>query len=106
VTPLPGQALIPRNFGRGPSFAVAHLKLGRTFNLTPASNSPEPSRRALSLTLSVQIQNLFNNTNSDVPAGNLSSPLFGRSYSSVGDFGFGNNYAANRRIEAQIYFGF
>ena len=102
----PNQPIIPRNFGRGPSFITTHLKVARTFNMNPASNSPTPAKRNLSLTLGVQIQNLFNHTNADVPAGNLSSPLFGRSYSSVGDFGFGNNSGGNRRIEAQIYFGF
>jgi hypothetical protein len=105
LTPKPGQIPVPRNFGRGPAFTSVHLKLGRTFSMSPGSNSPNP-KRTYSLTLSVQIQNLLNHTNSDVPVGNLSSPLFGRSYSSVGDFGFGNNYAGNRRIEGQIYLGF
>jgi Carboxypeptidase regulatory-like domain/TonB dependent receptor len=106
LSPMPGQPFIPRNFGRGSRFVATHLKIGRSFNVTPPSNSPSPARHNASLTFTVQIQNLFNQTNPDVPAGNLSSPLFGRPYSSVGDFGFGNNPGGNRRIEAQIYFGF
>jgi hypothetical protein len=106
LSPQPGQPLIPRNFGRGSRFMSTHLRLGRTFNVTQVSNSPNPAKHNLSLTVALQIQNLFNQTNADVPAGNLSSPLFGRPYSSVGYWGFGNNSAGNRRIEAQIHVGF
>ena len=105
LSPAAGQ-MIPRNSGRGPRFFTTHLKLARTFNMTPTSNSPAPAKHNVTMTMAVQIQNLINHTNPDVPAGNLSSPQFGRSYSSVGDFGFGNNAGGNRRIEAQIYFGF
>jgi hypothetical protein len=104
LNPSAGQAIIPRNFGRGPGFVTTHLRVGRTFNLSPASSSA--ARHNYLLTLAVQVQNLFNHTNAAVPAGNLSSPFFGRSYASVGDFGFGSNAAGNRRIEVQIYFGF
>ena len=102
-----GQRAIPRNYGTGPGFAAVHLRICRTFNLVPESTPQGKSRkRHPSMTLSVQIQNLLNHINPDAPVGNLSSPLFGKSYSSVGDFGFGSNSAGNRRIEAQIYFGF
>jgi len=106
LSPAPGQHIIPRNFGLGPRFFTTHLKVSRTFNMTPSSNSPTPAKHNVTMTMAVQVQNLFNHANPDVPAGNLSSPQFGRSYSSVGDFGFGSNPAGNRRIEAQIFFGF
>src|SRR5262249_4774520 len=96
LSPAPGQPIIPRNFGRGPRFFTTHLNLARTFNMTPASNSPSPAKHNITMTMSVQVQNLFNHSNPDVPAGNLSSPQFGRSYSPVGDFGFGSNPAGNR----------
>jgi hypothetical protein len=32
-TPRPGEAIIPRNFGEGPSFVVVNLRLSRTFRL-------------------------------------------------------------------------
>jgi hypothetical protein len=102
----PGQQPVPRNFGTGPRFFTTHLKLSRTFSVNPAANSPAPAKRNYSLTLAVQVQNVFNHTNPDVPVGNVGSPSFGRSYWSVGDFGFGSNSSGNRRIEAQIYFGF
>jgi hypothetical protein len=104
LSPDPGQPIIPRNFGQGSHFITTHLKVGKTFRLTPWSRSATVKHS--SLTVSVQIQNLFNHTNADVPAGNLSSPSFGRSYSAIGDFGFGNNPAGNRRVEGQIYFNF
>jgi hypothetical protein len=104
--PERGQTLIPRNFGQGPGFASVHLRIGRTFHLNPEQKGGTPANRRYPLTLAIQIQNLFNRTNADVPAGNLSSPLFGRSYASVGDYGFGKNSAGNRRIEAQVYLGF
>jgi hypothetical protein len=105
LNPKSGQVLIPRNYGRGSNFAVTHLKISHTFYMSP-SDAAASGRHAYSLSLSVQVQNLFNQTNPDVPVGNLSSPLFGRPYVSVGDFGFGTNPQGNRRIEAQIYFGF
>jgi Carboxypeptidase regulatory-like domain len=106
LNPESGQVLIPRNYGRGSNFAVTHLRVSRTFFTVPPSDAVASGRHSYSLTLSVQVQNLFNQSNPDVPVGNLSSPLFGRPYVSVGDFGFGTNPQGNRRIEAQIYFGF
>jgi hypothetical protein len=98
---------IPRNFGIGPGFAAMHLRIGKTFMVSreSAAVSRKPGKPYY-LTLSIQAQNIFNHTNPDTPVGNLSSPLFGRSYSSVGDYGFGANPAGNRRIEAQIHWSF
>jgi hypothetical protein len=107
LTPAPGQPAIPRNYGTGPAFAAVHLRIGRSFNLFSESTSTANSQvRSHTVSVSLQIQNLFNRTNPDVPVGNLSSPLFGKSNSAVGDFGFGGNSSGNRRIEAQIYWGF
>jgi hypothetical protein len=106
LSPGANEPRIGRNFGHGPRFMTTHLKIGKTFNVTPASNSVNRPGHSHALTIALQIQNLFNHTNPDVPAGSLSSPSFGRSYSSVGDFGFGTNAAGNRRIEGQIYLRF
>jgi hypothetical protein len=63
--------------------------------------------RRYNLTLSVNVQNLLNNTNLGTPIGNLSSPLFGQSNTTAGGFGFGGGQSAgNRRIEMQLRFGF
>jgi hypothetical protein len=57
------------------------------------------------LTLSLNANNLFNHVNASVPAGNLSSPLFGTSNSLAGG-GFGGGQAANRRVALQAQFSF
>jgi hypothetical protein len=120
LRPLPGQELIPRNYGRGSAFFSVNLNLSRTFDLNPwktkklkanqkpqANQNPAESKsavnqyldRAYKLTLSVQIQNLFNRTNLDVPNGNLSSPLFGQSVRIIPSFGSGTPAGFNRRVE-------
>ena len=72
-----------------------------------ASGASGASDNRYSFTFSVNIQNLFNRTNLSTPVGNLSSPLFGQSLSTVGGFGGGGSTAAgNRRISASIRFNF
>jgi hypothetical protein len=58
------------------------------------------------LTLSVQVENLLNTANSYIPEGNLSSPMFGRSYTSAGAYGYGAYLPANRVIKPYISFSF
>ncbi len=73
----------------------------------PAS-APTPEKR-YNLTFSVNIQNLFNHTNLGQPIGNLSSPRFGESFSTSGNFGFGpggSAAAGNRRIQLQVRLNF
>src|SRR5687768_13086602 len=131
LAPAPGQELIPRNYGLGPSFFSVNLGINRAFRFgdipaTPAvagaakpatgnpnaaaapANSSSPEKR-YTLTLSVNIQNLLNNTNLANPIGNLSSPRFGESFSTSGSFGFGPSGSAaagNRRIQVQVRLGF
>ena len=134
LAPAPGQELIPRNYGMGPSFFSINLGMSRSFafgnipsapaaagagpakpgsaaapanNAAPA-NSPSPEKR-YTLTFSVNIQNLLNRTNLQNPIGNLSSPRFGESFSTAGGFGFGPSGSAaagNRRIQVQVRLGF
>jgi hypothetical protein len=161
--PAPGQEIIPRNFGSGPSFFTANLGISRTFGFggsprgvaatstTQDSGAPNAgagggrggfgggrqgggggrggrggggggggrfggdaasSDSRYNLTLSVQMQNIFNNTNEATPVGNLSSSFFGQSLSTAGGFGGGggggggNPAAGNRRIIGQIRFSF
>jgi len=132
LSPDPGQQLIPRNYGLGPSFFSVNLGISRAFmfgnvpaaaaapSSTPAgaapasagaakpANGPAPEKR-YTLTFSVNIQNLLNTTNLSNPIGNLSSPRFGESTSVSGSFGFGpsgSSAAGNRRIQLQVRFGF
>jgi hypothetical protein len=66
------------------------------------------AEKRYNLTFSVNINNLFNRTNLNSPVGNLNSPFFGQSLSTLGGFGDGggNASSANRRISAGIRFNF
>ncbi|CAN5341023.1 TonB-dependent receptor [soil metagenome] len=118
-TPLPGQEIIPRNFGQGPAFFTVNLGLSKTFGFggdraaaAQGGNTGggggrrggggggfggggrsgfggESSEGRYNLTFSVQVRNLLNNTNEGIPVGNLSSPRFGQSISTAGGFGPG-----------------
>lgn len=115
-------AMIPRNYGTGPSFATVNLRLSKTFGFGGEASSgggnfgggrggrggDVSTSKKYNLTFSVQAQNLFNTTNAGNPIGNMSSALFGTSNSLGGGFGWGagSSSAFNRRIEAQIRFNF
>ena len=67
------------------------------------------------LTLSIQASNLFNHTNLGQVIGNLSSPLFGQSNSTLSGFGLGGGpggggggpmSAGNRRVQLNLRFNF
>jgi hypothetical protein len=72
----------------------------------------EGTEHRYNLTLSVNVQNLFNNPSLGTPVGNLSSPFFGQSISGSGRFGTGrgggggNQNAGSRRIDLQLRFNF
>ncbi len=130
LAPAPGQELIPRNYGLGPSFFSVNLGINRSFafgdipaaaapagaapGATKPANAAAPANNAsaekrYTLTLSVNIQNLLNHTNLQNPIGNLSSPRFGESFSTAGGFGFGPSGSAaagNRRIQVQARLSF
>jgi hypothetical protein len=64
------------------------------------------------MTFSVNVNNILNHANLDIPVGNLSSPLFGlarRSANPFGGFGGGGGgggAAGNRKVELQVRFNF
>ena len=70
------------------------------------------SGKRYNLTVSLNVQNILNHANLGAPVGNLSSPFFGTSTSTAGNFGgFGGGGGAcqgacNRRIDAQVRFSF
>ena len=89
--PDPGQAMIPRNFGRGPGFFQVNLRVAKTFRfnsfggvLQGLGKSGTGDAKRYGLTFSIQAQNLFNNTNFGPFIGNLNSPLFGQANSTAG----------------------
>ncbi len=127
VNPKSGQTIIPRNYGTGPSFSVVNLRISKGFDFGKVENAkPTDTKnkqnnkqnnkqsaqqsvgKRYNLNLSINIQNLLNNTNESVPTGNLSSPSFGISTSGAGRFGGsdGGQSAGNRRIDVQLRFNF
>lgn len=64
---------------------------------------PTTSRK-YALTFTAQARNVFNNVNLAPPVGTVTSPLFGKSNSTVG--GFFSSSAANRSIDLQMRFSF
>jgi hypothetical protein len=105
--PIPGEALLRRNAGRGPGMISFNLRFSKTWGFGPekggggavrsSRDSGRPAGPALSvpqgngglfsqpstprkynLTLAMSGRNLFNHTNPGPIIGNISSPLFGR----------------------------
>ena len=104
--PAPGEALVPRNYGRGPGQQNVNLRLVKTIGLgrqreggggeqRPSAGSgaaiaaattgrglggligtPSTSHR-FNLAIGISIRNLFNHTNPGPIIGNITSPLFG-----------------------------
>ena len=104
LMPQAGEQRIPRNFGKGPAFFSVNLGISRNFALGKADTN---KKRPYQLGLSAQIQNLFNRTNLATPIGNLSSPLFNRSTTIVGAYGWiEDDPAFNRKVTFQLNFSF
>jgi hypothetical protein len=103
--PEPGQRAVPRNFGTGPSFFQVNLRVAKTFKTKSSKERPGRNYRA---TVSVQVQNLFNQTNLGPVVGNLSSPFFGEPTTIAGGFGYGTGFnpSYKRRVEGQLRLSF
>jgi hypothetical protein len=131
--PIPGQTIIPVNYGHGPSMFLANLRLGKEFHfgpIIPDENPPPPApapaaskdskteakpaakpskivkkeiERKYSLGIDVGSNNIFNHVNLGPPIGVLGSPLFGQSTSLSTIFGSGS---ANRTVNLETFFRF
>ncbi len=120
--PLPGEAIIPRNYGRGPGMVGFNLRVGKSWVFGPEKEGSKPPHKATGmqlleptdnsrkykLTASMSIRNILNHNNPGPIIGNIGSPLFGRSNTA---FGGGNNQdfseaANNRRLELQLRLAF
>jgi hypothetical protein len=165
LQPLPGETIIPRNYGPATGSFTANLRISRSFgfvnahraaasNQKPATDpagargAGGPSARGpmiaggggagggqhgppgggmgmggmggggnispekkYNLTVSLFVQNIFNNVNFGPPIGNLSSPLFGQPVSVAGSFGGfggggGSANAGNRRVYLNMRLNF
>ena len=119
--PIPGETIIPRNFGRGPGSILFNLRVGKSWVFGPEKSgkparatgpygmleSPDNSRK-YKLTLSLSTRNIVNHTNPGAIIGNIASPLFGRANQAAGgsnnqDF---SESANNRRLEWQLRLAF
>jgi hypothetical protein len=130
-TPDASEALVPRNYGRGPGLIAVNLRIGKAIGFgTPKQGSEKPSgtnaapapigpmtnaslrgllgspstQRRYNLSISMSIRNLLNHTNPGPIVGNITSPLFG-SANQVAGAPNGEGFfetASNRRLELQL----
>src|SRR5581483_5458789 len=132
--PIPGQTIIPRNYGLGPAQFTVNLRVSKTINI--GHRGPAASARAegfqgggdlgrggrgrgglggggrgagsenglYSITLSVDARNLFNHVNLAQPIGNLSSSRFGESIALRNSRGA--SQSANRMLYLQMRIAF
>jgi hypothetical protein len=133
TNPIPGETILPRNYGRGPGIVMLNLRVAKTFAFGPAGEGSVSSgggrRRQTgpfevgappggtvstghryNLTISLSMRNLLNHNNPGPIIGNIESPLFGRAnqpygVGSLGGTGFSES-ANNRRLEFQTRFTF
>jgi hypothetical protein len=122
--PIPGQTIIPINWGKGPDTFVLNMRLGKSFNFGPplpqetpaptpagATVAPSPAKAAAKKPIErkynvgfiVAAQNVLNHVNLAPPVGVLGSPLFGQSTALASNFGTGS---ANRTINVGFNFRF
>ena len=104
---LPGDEIVPRNYGRAPGYFTVNFKLSRTLGFGKSKSAPPKGAAALAaekpynVTLSVSGRNLLNRVNPATPIGNLASALFGSS-TSLADTYAPAPGAGNRRVEVQL----
>jgi hypothetical protein len=132
--PIPGEAILQRNAGRGPGMVNLNLRFSKTWGFGPESGgggatrsrdagpatgpalgAPQGNRglftqpstpRKYNLTIAMSGRNLLNHTNPGPIIGNISSPLFGSANQIAGSPN-GEGFletANNRRLELQIRF--
>ena len=133
TAPLPGQAIIPRNYGNAPGLFWVDLQLHKDFHIGPRptakavapaapgrpAGAPAVPDRPWELKFQVEIQNLLNHNNPGLPIGVLPTPgeatcsgvtasaacsYFGHSLSLASDFS--PLTASNRTILVQSFFTF
>ena len=117
TSPIPGQRIIPSNYGTGPAFVDVDFGAGKAFKFGPRPAPPAPPAGAprqkgpqekpdprYALSFSFDAENIFNHVNPGPPVGVLTSPSFGQSISLYTPFGAG--VSANRVITLHSTFSF
>jgi hypothetical protein len=92
TAPVPGQPLIPRNYGAGPAQVLVTLRAMKPFVVHQHDT----------IRIDLLAINLLNRANLGQPVGNLSSPVFGRSTSLAS----GGANSSNRQFRVQLQFIF
>ena len=127
--PMPGQKIIPINYGKGPSLFIVNLRLNRRFNFGPvlpeppvpaaatskdAKPAPAPAakpgakqekneiERRYTWSIGIGAQNVLNHPNLAPPVGVLGSPLFGTSTALASAWG----NIPDRSISLETFFRF
>lgn len=102
--PAPGQALIPRSFGRGSGLVTMSLRVSKAFkfgdmpgNSAQAGKKPAQAEKRFTLSVYGAAQNLLNHTNLGTFVGVLTSPSFGQATTIIN---------TPRRIEGGVRFEF
>jgi hypothetical protein len=132
--PVPGQRIIPKNFGQGPAFLSVNFGLAKVFkfgraiqpktppaaatgsgNVVSATGSQKPPakpeiQRPYSLSFSMYASNALNHTNRGNPVGNMASPYFLKSNGTSGMFFFGpgggGGSGGNRQVTLRVRLSF
>jgi hypothetical protein len=134
--PLPGEALLPRNYGTGTAQFNFNLRLSRTWGFgTTEYSGPSGGARAgggggglggfaglggggqrggggttsehrYNLTLSMSARNIINHVNDAPPVGVMGSPFFLQSTAIAGGYAAEQTPTNNRRIDIQMRFQF
>ncbi len=117
--PLPGQTIIPINYGQAPGFVYTALYFTKNFRFGPrpavppppaGHNAPPSGHKAdlppprYRLQFGIGADNLLNHVNPGLPIGVLTSRFFGKSISLNAPFS--NNTAANRAVTLRAAFYF
>lgn len=130
--PVPGESILPRNYGRGPAIIMLNLRVTKVFSFGPRAEGSISTggRRAQSgpfstggpggasastahrfnLAVSLSMRNVLNHNNPGPIIGDIASPLFGLANQPYGAGGLGgtgfSESADNRRLELQTRFTF
>lgn len=122
--PMPGQTIIPINYGTGPSFVMLNTAFSRVIAFGPkitepgAAIAPAPAKpaagkkppkppdipRRYQMSVGIEAQNVFNTVNGGLPVGVLGSSLFGES-TSLSSTQFSNTQA-NRILYLHLTLSF
>ncbi|HEX2971054.1 MAG TPA: hypothetical protein VHP11_01905, partial [Tepidisphaeraceae bacterium] len=107
TAPLPGQRVIPSNYGMGPAQFSINLRLSKTMGFGAMEHSDSgigAGTRRYNMIFGISARNLLNRLNVAAPVGNLNSPLFGQS-NQISSEMLGST-SANRRVDLQVQFTF